>query len=396
MSVWTRGSRRPEQVAARSTYPISFNEYLALRAGDGIQMTTMEDALRGVAVGSAVDLLAGVTSELPIEVYSGTGVNRVRRPTPGNLEDPAGDGDGVANWLYMLIASWLLRGNNMGAILDQRSTYIAQMDLWDPDVTIPEVSGGKVTWSHRGRPVTEPFWHGRVHPLPERVLGQSVIGRYAPQLKMPLAAQRYGLNWFERDGRPGSVLSNDQTDIFTFNDDQIRSIKTRFMAGLSGTEPSLLGRGWSWQQVQIKPEESQFLATIGASEAQCARMFGPGVAEVLGYESGGSMTYTNVDSRMLQLFILTLGKWLQRADRVLSMMLPRPQYAMLDRDAILATTTLQRYQAHASALKAQWKVPNEVREVEHLAPVPWGDEPISSSGNADPGTSAGMDGGTTQ
>jgi HK97 family phage portal protein len=395
MSIWSRGRRYPQPTSSRS-YPLSFNDYLAMRAGDGIPMGTMEDALRGVAVAAAVDLLAGVTSELPIEVFSGTGASRVRRPVPGNLLDPAGDGDGVANWLYMLLGSWLLRGNNMGAILDQRQTYIAQLDLWDPDVTVPSVSEGKVSWTHRGKAVTEPMWHGRVHPLPERVLGQSVIGRHASQLKMPLAAQRFGLDWFERGGRPGTILSNDQADIFTFTPDQIGSIKARFTAGLTGTEPSLLGRGWTWQQVQIKPEESQFLATIGASDAQCARMFGPGVAEVLGYESGGSMTYTNVDSRMLQLFILTLGKWLQRADRVLSMMLPRPQYAMLDRDAILATTTLQRYQAHASALKAQWKVPNEVRDVEYLPPVPWGNEPITSSGSADPGTSAGMDGGTAQ
>lgn len=398
MSVWSRGSRRPAAAQTRSSYPLTFNDYLALRAGDGVPMSTMEDALRGIAVGSAVDLLAGVTSELPIQVYSGTGSSRVRRTVPGNLEDPAGDGDGVANWLYMLIASWLLRGNTMGEILDQRSTYIGQLDLWNPDTTVPTVTRGVVSWTHAGQPVTnmETFWHRRVHPLPERVLGQSIIGRYVPQLKMPLTAGRFGLDWFERDGRPGSVLSNDQADIFQFTDPQIKSIKAKFMAGLSGNEPSLLGRGWSWQQVSIKPEESQFLNTIGASEAQCARMFGPGVAEVLGYESGGSMTYTNVDSRMLQLFILTLGKWLQRADRVLTSMLPRPQYAMLDRDAILATTTLQRYQAHASALKAQWKVPNEVRDVEYLPPVPWGNDPITSSGSADPGTSAGMDGGNQQ
>jgi hypothetical protein len=53
----------------------------------------------------------------------------------------------------------------------------------------------------------------------------------------------------------------------------------------------------------VPEEESQFLATQGYTEAQCARIFGPGFAEVLGYESGGSMTYANVESRASHLLV---------------------------------------------------------------------------------------------
>jgi phage portal protein BeeE len=130
---------------------------------------------------------------------------------------------------------------------------------------------------------------------------------------------------------------------------QAKVAKERFLAALRGTrEPVVLGKGWKYQQVQVSPEESQFLATQGYTEAQCARIFGPGFAEVLGYESGGSMTYANVESRSAHLLVYSLNKWFTRLERLLTEMLPRPQYARINRDAMLQSTTLDRYRAHES------------------------------------------------
>ena len=145
----------------------------------------------------------------------------------------------------------------------------------------------------------------------------------------------------------------------------------------------MLGKGWGWHSIQVSPEESQFLATINATEAQCARMFGPGLAEVMGYESGGSMTYANVVDRRQDLLVFSMGKWIRRADRVFTSLLPPSTLTVrLERDALLETTTLQRYQAHESALRSQWRTINEIRQIEDLEPVAWGDEPKTTTNNA--------------
>ena len=99
------------------------------------------------------------------------------------------------------------------------------------------------------------------------------------------------------------------------------------------------------------------------------------MAETLGYETGGSMTYTTVQERRSDLLTLTLNRWMRRADRVLTSMLPAPQYARLNRDAFLESTTLARFEAHSKALADRWRTVNEVRQIEDLPPVAWGDVP---------------------
>jgi len=391
VSFWVRsaspGGERRQTIAGQ----LSLSEYLSGGSTyDTISVSTIGDALRSIAVGSASDLFASLSSELPLGVFSGVGADRRQRQAPGYLDDPGGDQVGREDWAYRIMMSWLMRGNMMGDVLDRRGGVPVQVDVWHPDSCMPMIdySNGGVVWTHNGRPVDmETFVHRRVNPLPETVLGQSVISRHASQIALPLMAQRYGVQWFTEGAHPSGILSSDAVDVWALTDDQVKQIKNRFMAGLRGSrEPALVGKQWSFKALQVVPEESQFLETLGASEAQCCRMFGPGVAEVLGYQSGGSLTYANVESRMTHLLVLSLGKWIRRLERMFSWMLPVGQYVILDRDALLESTTLARFQAHASALQNRWKVVNEVRAIEGLPPVTWGDEPNSGGVQSDPTT----------
>ena len=61
-----------------------------------------------------------------------------------------------------------------------------------------------------------------------------------------------------------------------------------------------------------------------------------------------------------------------------------PQYVKLNRDALLQSTTLARYEAHAIALEKQFKTVNEVRDDEDMPPVAWGDKPLEPKPGAAP------------
>jgi HK97 family phage portal protein len=392
MSVWFRRGERPSDRTSARADSITLSQFASLVVGGqgyaNVDGSRIEEAQQSVAIASAVDLVASIVSELPLDIYQGKGAQRKEKPLPSWLEDPAGDGYGIQDWLYKLIYSWCYRGNAFGDILSRsRETagqgFITQMDLHHPDRVRGEMVEGKVQWYIDGQQVTgNRMYHRRVNPVPGQILGQSPISRNRIPVGISLAATRFGKSFFDSDANPTGILRNTLGQV---DADRARTIKDRFMAALRGNrEPIVMGRGWEWQSISITPEESQFLQTMGWSEAQCARLFGPGIAEILGYETGGGMTYANVQDRDITLLKYAVGRWIRRAERVLYDMLPKPQYAIFNRDALLETNTLQRYQAYALALAGEkWETVDEVRELENMPPLPEEEKPDPADPNAD-------------
>lgn len=350
----------------------------------------IEAAKQSVAISSAVDLVASIVSELPIDVFSGQGGSRRDIKMPAWLQDPAGDGHGVEDWIYQGLYSWLYRGNLYGGVLARSNTgFIQQATLFHPDAVSGYIDDkGLIQWSVSGTSVAQfnsedgVFLHRRVNPVPGQVIGESVISRHARQIGLSLSATNFGKSFFDADAMPIGILRNTLAGI---DPDQSRTVKDRFMASVRGTrEPVVMGRGWEFDQLTVNPEESQFLQTMGYTEAQCARMFGPGIAEILGYPTGQQLTYVNLQDRDIQLLKYAVNRWARRMERLLSEFLPNPQYVVFNRDALLETNTLQRFQAYTSALTGRWMTVNEVRDLENEPPVPWGDEPNGASAPAAP------------
>lgn len=355
--------------------------------------TAGNTAERSVAIMSSVDLITSLITELPVDIYSGKGAAAKEVTMPGYLQDPSGEGFGLADWGVQLLSSWMLRGNNFGNVLERSrggAGYPTQVQILNTEcVRVQVESDGRYTWWVGGQQVTD-MWHTRANARGGQLFGLSVIGQHAASIGLNIVGTQFGLQWFTDGAHPGGMLVNEQVEL---KPDQAKTAKDRFMAALRGTrEPVVLGKGWKYQQIQISPEESQFLDTNKYSSAECCRMFGPGLAEMLGYETGSNLTYQTVESKAVQLNVYTLGKWMTRYERVLTAMLPNPQYAVLNRKAILQTTTMERYKAYEVALKNQWQVVNEVRELENEPPVPWGNEPTSAASAApDPAADPNVD-----
>lgn len=369
MGIWFH---KPAQREARSVFP----PWIPTSNGGyaHVDGSRIENAQQSVAIDSAVDLIASICSELPIDFYTGKGPARREIKMPSWLEDPSGDGYGLEDWIYQLVYSWLYRGNAYGNELTRSQGFLQQVELFHPDRVSGRVIDGEVHWTVSGADFTGRMMHRRVNPVPGQVLGQSPIAKHADTIGVTLAASRFGKEWFDSDAQPVGILRNSLAGV---DPEQAKTVKQRFMAAMRGNrEPVVMGRGWEWQTLSVTPEESQFLGTMGYTEAQCARIYGPGIAEILGYETGGSMTYANVQDRDIQLLKYAVGKWIRRVERVLFQFLPRPQYAVINRDALLETNTLARYQAHQLAAGKPWKSVNEVRELENEPPVPGGDEVV--------------------
>jgi HK97 family phage portal protein len=184
-----------------------------------------------------------------------------------------------------------------------------------------------------------------------------------------LAAEKYGAKWFGDSAIPSGVLTSDQ-DI---RQQEARTLQERWNVRYQGRQAgnrgiAVLGSGARFQAIAIAPEESQFLETTRANVATIARYFGV-QPELIGGESGGSLTYANVEQRALDFLQFCLRPWLVRTELALSALLSSTTSVKFNAAGLVRTDLLTRYQAHESAIRAGWKLRSEVRELEDLAPV---------------------------
>jgi HK97 family phage portal protein len=331
-----------------------------------------EGSMQAVAIWAAVNLIASLARELPFDVFTGHGGDKKPQTTPGYLLDIAGDGYGTPDWIYQALVSFLLRGNVYGKVVarDSRGGFPTQVPLIHPD----DVTGwrdpqtGRKVWRVRGLDTpADDMWHRRVYTVPGVLQGLSPIAYHAASIGLVLTSQKFGIDFFRDGASPTGILANAEADLTKV---QVDTAKSRFMAAMNGgREPVVLGKGWEWKQISIAPEESQFIETQKYSASECARIYGPGMPEILGYPTGDSLTYATVEGRSLHLLTYTLDPWFALIERMMSDLLPKPRYVKLNRAALLRTDLLTRYRAHAMAIAAHWKAPSEVRDDEDMPPM---------------------------
>lgn len=359
--------------------PIPLNSERGRFSTRRVDLSATESSLQKVAVYASVRLLRDVVEMLPVDFYSEAGGQRRQVGPPKWLEDPSGDGHGLTDWLSQAVYSDSMRGNVVAEIVSRdRFGSPTQLVLQHPDdISVHRNSGGAPEWHFCGKQVdTADVWHRRSFAIPGSVWGLSPIGAHALTVGLGVAAAQFGAQFFLDGGHPTALFQNTQKAI---DPGQAATIKQRIKAVLAGNrEPLVLGSDWDYKPLQVMPNESQFLETQKYTSSECARIFGPGMPAVLGYETGGSLTYSNMEQFNQQLLTFTLDPWLVRLERMLYDLLPRPQFAKFNRGALLRTDLLNRFRAHEIAIRNEFETVNEVRELEDRKPVAWGDEPSAN------------------
>lgn len=348
----------------------------------------MEWSLQKTAVWACVNLTATIAETMPLEVFSSDAPDKKRLPMPTWLADLGGDGQGLPDWLYQGITSWMLRGNLYGIVPPgQRDTLRGtptMIQLQHPDtVSVLQPFNGKPPeWRVAGREVPAgDLWHRRVYPVPGRLIGASPIEYGAGVISLGVSSTKFGLRWFHEGAHPSGLLTTDSK----LDQKQAATAKERFVAALSGSrEPVVLGGGWKFETIQVAPNESQMLETQGFTSAECCRLFGPGYAEIFGYETGGSLTYANIEQRSLDLLTYSVDPWLVRMERALTALLPAGRNVRFNRKGLLRNDLLTRYRAHEIALRNKMGTVNEARAEEDLPPLDGGDELPATAAPAPP------------
>jgi HK97 family phage portal protein len=359
--VWSRVANREaltlEQLLADEARPTA--------AGEPV---TVESALRLSTVWGCVRLLADSVSTLPLHVYRGD--DRDPIPTPPLLQRPSADFPELADWLWAVMASLLLRGNAWGVITDRSGAGLlpAQVDLVHPD-RVAVVTNGDGTQTIRigGEPYNRAdLLHVKAYPFPGSLLGLSPIAYAREAIGLGLGAERYGAKFFGDSAIPGGVLTSDQR----ISTQQAETLKERWEARHKGKRGiAVLGDGAKFQPITIAPDEAQFIQTQKFSVATICRFYGV-PPEMMAGETAGHEAYTSPEMRGTDFLTFTLRPWLLRVERAVSGLLPSTQTAKFNAGGFVRATLRDRYEAHRVAIEAGFLTRNEVREPEDRPPIP--------------------------
>jgi HK97 family phage portal protein len=326
--------------------------------------------MRHVAVWAAVNLISDLIATLPWHTFRDRdSIPNQDDPTATLIADPDPGFVSAIGWRRQVLVSCLLRGNAYGLVVERdRALWPTSIRLLHPDKVRLDMKAGKLAWKVDGEPIDgRDLWRVAAYEVPGSPLGLSPLTYVAEAAGLGLAVQRFGGDWFADSAQPSGLLVNENP----ITEEIARIAKDRWAAGSGTRDPRVLGNGWKYEPVSINPEESQFLETIQANGAQIATFFGLR-PEDLGYKTGDSNTYANVEQRQIDRLTYPILGWVRRLEDALTASMPRPRYVRANVDALIRVDTMTRYKAHDLAIRSGFASRDERRSLEELAPIPDG------------------------
>ncbi|WP_423833356.1 phage portal protein [Streptomyces manipurensis] len=265
--------------------PLTSSGLLEFLGGGGMTdagvPVTERSSLHMPAVWRAVNVIAGVSSALPLHTYS-TGTRE--RTTSPLLADPHPELTSLELW-RLAYAHRALWGNSYQQKIRNGAGQV--VELWpigpdrvqvDREKPTPEDPGGKVFW------VTDDW--GTVHRRTSRdilhipglgydgVTGCSPVRLAAAGIGLAQAAEKSAARLFGSGNMIGGVLQTEQR----LNPEQAAALKERWKAKMAGIQNShevaVLDSGASFQPVAMPLKDSQFLESREFQVVEVARMFG--------------------------------------------------------------------------------------------------------------------------
>jgi HK97 family phage portal protein len=345
-----------------------------IQAQQDIGGGSVDSALRDAAVWKCTDLIASMVSIMDPDGYRGPeiGVGAAARlaAPPQILDQPAAESD-IMDWMYQVQISSLLRGNAYGEIVG-RGVYgrPSQIELQHPDkVKVRENRKGEIEWRFGSREIDpRDVWHAASYRMPGQPVGMSPISYQQRTLRGKQSAQDFGNQWFDGGGHPTGVITNDMQKLVQQGDAD--TIKKRFMSAMYGKrEPVVMGGGWQYKQIQIAPNESQFLETMKWGGGQICGIYRVPPELVAEASEGSSITYANVESRGIDFLTFTMMRWIRRWERWLDALTAPGTYVKLDTSVLLRTDALTRWRIHHMGVGMEAIAPSEVRTSEDIAPL---------------------------
>lgn len=288
-------------------------------------------------------------------------------PVPSLIRQPDQEMSRSA-WIGKNIVSLATTGNAFWRIKRaRRSDRITDLPVLNPhEVAILEDRKGRTYYSHKGTIYSrDEIQHLALLRVPGKREGLGPIQAARAELAGIVDLRDYASSWFNASGVPSGVLKTEQV----LSPDQAERYQVKWTSTPAG-QVRVLGHGLNYQPVLLNPADAQWLENQKFSVTQVARLMGVPASLMLAAVEGTSQTYANVEQDWIGYVRFSLMGYLREIEEALSVTLPRGQDARFSIETLLRTDTKTRYEAHKVGIDAGFLTVDEVRDIEHLGPMP--------------------------
>ena len=337
---------------------------------------------RGVMPGVSycTNLIAGTLSGLPWRVQKGS----TRLTTPPWLADPmglrwdkrsnSGDVEPVAQAELMSVvdlrtqwitsALWFGDGYMYAETLDADGEPMQPVKVLHPHKV--KIEDGRYFLTTTGDELPgKKMIHLRGNPPYINGHGSGVIDLHGAELGLAASVRTYAMGQFSSGVPTGYLKVNGPNP----TQEQVDLLKAKWMAQHGNTRRSIavLNATTDFTPISLSPLDAQLDMARQWSLRDIGLAFGV-PASFLGIP-GDSSTYSNVESRFIELRTYTLLNWIRRIEEALGGRFPKNTDVKIITAGLERGDTTSRYTDYKLALDAGFMTIDEVRELEDLPPL---------------------------
>lgn len=350
--------RKPEQRAVTSIAGWG-------RGDDRPLGTGMDASLSIVPVFAACRLISDSIATLPMQAFRRTGESRAPIDLPAVF-----DTETRIEWVQQALMSLLLHGNAYGWVVARASDGTPKTVVWlNPENVQIDESGPLPIFRYQGREIPRvDMKHIPAYSVPGRIEGVSPIGACTLLSDTGAATQRMMRDWFKGRAVPGVVLKNEDR---TLDAPTAEVVSQRLKARLRNGEPFVHGKDWSIDVMRMPADDAGFIASAKLNATQVATIYGI-PPEMIGGETGSSLTYSTVELNTINFATFTLRPWLAKLEQEFSSWIHSPRFVKFNVDAMIRVDVKSRYDVHKIAREIGLNNIDELRALEDRPPLPEG------------------------
>lgn len=335
------------------------------RGDDAVLGSSTQSLLSVIPVFAACRLISDSIATLPMQAYRKAGDTRQPIPLPAVF-----DKETRIEWVQQALMSLLLHGNAYGWVVARAGDGTPLTVVWlNPEHVQVDETGPLPAFRYNGREIpAADMKHIPAYSIPGTVKGVSPIGVCSMLGDTGASTQRMMRDWFKGRAVPGVTAQNTER---TLDPKQAAEIQERLQTRLRNGQPFVHGKDWDINILSMPADDAGFIASAKLNATQVASIYGI-PPEMIGGETGSSLTYSTVELNMINFATFTLRPWLSKLEQEFSGWQATGVAVRFNVDAMIRVETKTRYEVHEIARRMGLRNINEIRTLEDLQPLPEG------------------------
>lgn len=278
-------------------------------------------------------------------------------------------------WRELVMIQLLLWGNSYNKIEENADGSIYLWPL-QPEYMTVDTSTGKLLYVYKAPMQERTYQNDEIFHIKGLTLdgyrGQSVISYARNSVGLGLATEEYGGKWFGNGARPGGIIENPQN----LSAEAMLRLRRGFEdrhGGIDGAHRvAVLQGGATYKQIQIAPNDSQFLQTRAFQVEEICRWFRVSPRKIM-HPQGGA---TSIEEAGMEFVQDSIQPWCYRLEAAFKdqlLGLDSKYFVEFDLDALQRGNITARYNSYALGTQWGFLVADDIRKEENLEPLPGGD-----------------------